>query len=491
MSGTTLPTSTSSTTTTATELPPQPLDAGPLRQSGGVLLVSCYELGHQPLSLAFPNAALRDAGFAPTVVDTSVDELRDDAIRTAQLVAIAVPMHTALRLGEQIATRVRAVNPDARICCYGLYAWLNSEHLLRTAADYVIGGETERALVDLADALDRGLSDEVAGVTGHGFSAPPALERIAFPVPVRDSLPDLEQYAHLLIGGVAVRAGYTEATRGCHHTCLHCPVVPLYRGRFFAVPRAVVLADIRQQVLAGAGHITFGDPDFLNGPTHALRICRALHEEFPHVTFDITTRIEHILQHRAIFPELRDLGCVFVLSAVEIVADHVLEALDKGHTRANVVTALSVLDAAGIAMRPSLLPFTPWTTLDDYRDLLQFVADYDLIEHVDPVHYSIRLLVPPGSALLDDPERAALLGTLDPAAFSHIWQHPDPRMDTLHRAVSQLVEHDVSCETPPHETFTRLRELAWEVDDSLPPATDPQRTTALGQPPRLSESWFC
>src|SRR5690349_5677129 len=98
-----------------------------LAAPGAVLLVSCYELGHQPLSLAFPLAFLRDAGFAPAVVDTAIDPLDDATIAAARFVAIAVPMHTALRLGTEIAARVRRINPDAVICFYGLYAWLNAD----------------------------------------------------------------------------------------------------------------------------------------------------------------------------------------------------------------------------------------------------------------------------------------------------------------------------------------------------------------------------
>jgi radical SAM superfamily enzyme YgiQ (UPF0313 family) len=464
---------------------------GEVRAPGAVLLVSCYELGHQPLSLAWPLAFLREAGYAPAAVDTAVEGLDDGFIRAARLVAIAVPMHTALRLGTQVAARVRRLKPEAAICFYGLYAWLNAGYLLREHGDYVIGGEVEAPLLELVRALEAGAAGPIPGVSARDWHAAPALGRLSFPTPERAALPDVRRYAHLVIDGRAVPAGYTEATRGCHHTCRHCPVVPIYRGRFFAVPRETVLEDIRRQVRSGAGHITFGDPDFLNGPTHALRICRALHAEHPHVTFDITTRIEHILRHRDIFPELDALGCVFVLTAVESLSEVVLRKIDKGHTRADVVAALGVLDAAGIAMRPSLLPFTPWTTLDDYLELLTFFAAYDLVGNVDPVHFSIRLLVPPGSALLDEPESAAWLGPLDEAAYTYRWRSPDPRLDELQRAVAAVVEEDARHDASAGETFARITALAWQAAGREPPPVERKRTAPPGAPPRLTESWFC
>lgn len=466
----------------------QPL--GDLSGPGAILLVSCYELGHQPLNLAFPLAYLRQAGYAPVAVDTAVDDLDDAAIVRARFVAISVPMHTALRLGEQVARRIRALNPCAAICFYGLYAWLNRDYLLRKLADAVIGGEYERPLLELVHALETG-APAPDGVGTSFEPAPPSLARIDFPLPERGDLPAPRHYAHLLLDGQALPAGYTEATRGCHHTCLHCPVVPIYRGRFFAIPREVVLEDIRRQVRQGVRHITFGDPDFLNGPTHSLRICRALHAEFPSVTFDMTTRIEHILEHRDIIPELAELGCIFAISAVESVSETVLERIEKGHTKADVVEALGILESAGIAMRPSLLPFTPWTTLDDYLDLLRFVEEHDLFDNIDPVHFSIRLLVPPDSALLDRPESAEWLGPLDEAAYTYTWHHADPRVDALQREIARIVEAAAAEDLDAPATFEQIKRAAYTAAGLTEPPTVRRAAGIRRRPPRLTESWFC
>ncbi|HEX5439303.1 MAG TPA: CUAEP/CCAEP-tail radical SAM protein, partial [Ktedonobacterales bacterium] len=326
-----------------------------MRASGAILLVACYELGHQPLNLASPLAMLRRAGFSPIAVDTSVTELSDDAIAAAQLVAISAPMHTALRLGTHIAARVRALNPNAHICFYGLYATLNADYLLRTIADSIIGGEYEEALLALAEAhtsAHGGAPDAIPGVRTRNHDALPVLRRLAYAAPERASLPTPQSYAYLVRGDEMVPAGYVEATRGCLHTCAHCPITPVYGGRFFAIPRPLVLEDIRAQVRAGVGHITFGDPDFLNGPRHSLEIVRAMHAEFPDVTFDATIKVEHILERREVFPELAALGCAFVVSAVESLSKGVLRHLKKGHSRADVAEALEILDGAGIPMRP-------------------------------------------------------------------------------------------------------------------------------------------
>jgi radical SAM superfamily enzyme YgiQ (UPF0313 family) len=292
--------------------------------------------------------------------------------------------------------------------------------------------------------------------------------------------------------GQSALAGYVEASRGCLHICRHCPITPVYGGRFFVVPREVVLADIRAQVAVGVRHITFGDPDFLNGPGHSLAIARALHAEFPEVTFDATIKVEHILERRALFPELARLGCIFVVSAVESLSAGVLRHLVKGHTRADVVEALAILDNAGIPMRPTFVAFTPWTSAADYQELLDFIAEHDLIEAVDPVQYTIRLLIPPGSALLDEADAASWIGPLDEAAFTYTWTHLDPRMDALQRAVSAYVEAAARTGERPRKTFAALRTLADQLLEANSPVHKPSPRRAKRKPaPHLTESWFC
>ena len=463
-----------------------------MRNIGDILLVSCYELGHQPFHLASLLATLQQAEYAPVAVDTAIETLSDGMIRDAQFVAISVPMHTALRLGEQIARRVRTLNPRAHICLYGLYALLNADYLLQETIDSAIGGEYEIPLLRLVDALERGESIDVPGVRTRSIQSGPWIQRTPFVLPQREHLPSLENYAHLQRGNEVFVTGYTEATRGCKHTCLHCPVTPIYGGRFFAVPVENVMADIRAQVIQGARHITFGDPDFWNGPTHALRIIRALHKEFPDVTFDATIKVEHLLKHRHLLSEMKDNGCAFIVSAVESINDDVLLHLDKGHSAQDVADMFELTKGVNLPVRPSLLPFSPWETLESYIALLDFFEKRHLIEHLDPVHLSIRLLIPPGSALLDAPDTATWLGELDADNYTYRWRHPDPRMDTLQRDIAALVEQAESTQTDTIETFFRVKALALAIAGNEFSVSKAIQTYGTPQVlPHLTESWFC
>lgn len=449
-----------------------------------VLLVSTYELGHQPLGLAAPLAHLHAAGISARAIDAAVEPLPDAALAAADVVAISVPMHTALRLAVPVAARVRRLNPRAHICFYGLYAALNAAYLLRTCADSVIGGEVEEPLVRLVRRL--------AGSAGPDERVITFLGRPAYLPPHRDGLPPLSRYAHLVHGERLALAGCVEASRGCAHHCRHCPIPPVYGGRLRVIPVDVVLADAHRLAALGATHLTFADPDFFNGVRHSMAVLRALHAALPHLTFDLTVKIEHLIEHQALLPELRDLGCLFIVSAVESLSDAVLAALDKGHTAADVVTALALTRRAGIRLRPSLLPFTPWATLDDYCTLLEFVAVNDLVADIDPVQYAIRLLVPPGSSLLDTPAMQPYLGPLEEEVFAYRWRHPDPRMDALAGEVAALVEDAARRHEAPERTFAAIRALAREAGGRPRGRVPRVGVPALpGPSPRLTEPWFC
>lgn len=445
-----------------------------------ILLLSTYELGRQPFGLASPAAWLRAEGHEVTVADLACGVLPRRAAAEAGLIASFLPMHTATRLFLRMADRIRALNPGAHLCAYGLYAPLNEVALREAGVETILGGEFEQPLADLARRL-------AAGVPAASERPPlVSLGRQRFLVPDRKGLPPLDSYAHLAVNGSLRRVGYTEASRGCKHLCRHCPVVPVYRGTFRIVQAEVVLEDIRRQVEAGAEHITFGDPDFLNGPGHAMPIVEALHREWPLLTYDVTVKIEHLLRHRSLLDRLRDTGCLFVTSAVESLEDGVLEKLAKGHTRSDFRKALALARAAGLPLAPTFIPFTPWTTRESYRGFLHELVELDLAEQVAPIQLAIRLLVPEGSLLLELPEMRATLGDFDPRALCYPWRNPDPAVDELQVSIQQLVQREERRGTPRADLFRKIWNLA--CGDPFP--AQPPRV-ARAAIPYLTEPWYC
>jgi hypothetical protein len=249
-----------------------------------------------------------------------------------------------------------------------------------------------------------------------------------------------------------------------------------------------------QQIDAGAQHITFGDPDFFNGPTHAMRIVQELHRQWPDVTYDVTIKVEHLLRHAQHLPALRDTGCLFVTSAVEAVDDRILEIFDKHHTRDDFVRVVSLLREIGLNLNPTFVTFSPWLTLQGYHDLLRTILQLDLVGNVSPIQYAIRLLIPRGSWLLELPLVQEFVGAFDPAALVYPWTHPDPRMDRLHEQVLALVGGTSGESEDRYATFARVWDLTERARDAA--TSDPFALIAQGarsrEPiPHLSEPWYC
>jgi radical SAM superfamily enzyme YgiQ (UPF0313 family) len=462
-----------------------------------VVLISTYELGRQPFGLASPAAWLRARGHEVTALDLSRQDAAEDAIREARLIAFFVPMHTAARLTLPLVPALRALNPAAELCVYGLYASLTEDSFRKAGVRHFFGGEFEQPLCTLADELaTNGLHASQETTV--------SLARQRFLVPNRSALPALRHYAHVVVSEGRHRvAGYTEASRGCKHLCRHCPIVPVYNGIFRVVDRETVLADIRQQVGAGAQHITFGDPDFFNGIGHALAIVRELLREFPELTYDATIKIEHLRKHERELATLRDTNCLFVTSAVESLDDEVLRKLEKGHTRADFLHVVNVFRQIGLTLQPTFVPFTPWTTLESYRELLDTLAELDLIQNVAPIQLAIRLLIPAKSRVLELPDIASIIGDFDENLLVYPWQHADPRVDALAQEVESIAAEAEKQKLLRAEAFERIYAAAARVGSHSNRAGTLTRGTAMAaraahpapfgrtSVPYLNEPWYC
>ena len=491
-----------------------PSPDGPGRASDA-LLVSTYELGHQPLLLAQAQAALRDAGHRVRCVDLSVEE--PGALlalaAAADLVAVAVPMHTAARLAVALAPRLREAAPRAHLCFFGLYAsalagpgpaGAASVPLADSPlADSLLAGEFEPALVSLANAIARrapGVAPRrVEPPRGGGPDAPaPSFPRQSFLPPDRSGLPGLDRYARCDTGDGLVLAGYVEASRGCAHRCTHCPITPVYGGRLRLVGRRVVLGDAAQQIEAGARHITFGDPDFLNAVPHTLAIVAELARRHPGVTFDATAKVEHLLEHQDLLPRLRDYGLLFVTSAFESTSDRVLAELEKGHAASDLERAVEATRRHGVALRPTWVAFTPWGGPDDYLAMLDFVERHGLQAAAPPVQYALRLLLPPGSPLVPRLSAAGRIEGFDRERLSYLWRHPDPRVEGLAADAEAIVTAEQgSCgaHARPRAALTSPAVLGALRDAALRAAGGPLRAAPAAVPapfvPGLTEAWFC
>ncbi|MFT4583753.1 MAG: hypothetical protein ACI915_001832 [Gammaproteobacteria bacterium] len=443
-----------------------------------VVLISPYEIGRQPFGLAEPAAMLRSRGYDVCTIDLSRERIDPIEVRDAGLIALYLAMHTATRIAFEALPRLSSLAPGVHLCAYGLYAPMNEALLRRHGVNSILGGEFEPSLIELADSLR----------TGRSIENPlPQNGRVDFVVPDRTTMVDLDRYAQLILAdGTRKVMGFAEASRGCKHLCRHCPIVPIYNGKFRAIPVPVVIADIENQIRMGAEHISFGDPDFLNGPTHARKVVEALHQRFPRVTFDATIKIEHLLAHSGMLPLLRDAGCLFITSAAESVDDTILDYLQKNHTNEDFGKAVEILREIGIDLAPTFVAFNPWTTIQGYIDLLSRLVDLRMVESVPSIQLAIRLLVPKGSYLLNIPGFVSQLEEFDPEILGYPWLNRDKRVDDLQASVQLLVEKTEG------STRRSVFNLVWRIAHEFAGTIARELPDDLGSEiPHHSEAWYC
>lgn len=446
-----------------------------------VLLISTYELGHQPLHVAAPAAELLAAGHEVSALDLGVERWDLGRLDGVDAVAVSVPMHTALRLAIETGRRIREARPEVPIAFYGLYAGVGKDRTLGAAADRLIAGEYEDALVEWVDSLGGEAASAAVSVS---------IGRRRFRPPARHLLPSLDKYAHLATATGHALVGYVEASHGCRHRCAHCPVPAVYDGRYRITGADTVLADIEQLVVAGAGHVTFGDPDFLNAPAYAVEVVETAHARFPQLTFDLTVKVEHILAHRRLWPRLAAANVVFVVSAIESLDQAVLDRLAKGHTAADADEAVGVVREVGIDLHPTWLPFTPWTTAAGVADIAAFIWRHDLAPVTDPVQLSIRLLIPDGSLMLAVDGMSPHLTGYDAEALGYTWRAADPAMDELQARLAVMAEAASAVGEDPGATLVAMTDaIATEAGVTID--TQAGAPADLLDRPRLSEPWFC
>ena len=409
-----------------------------------VALISTFEGGFQPVSLATSAGILKENHIDFTVLDTYVDGFDPDKFHTQEFVGISVPLFDSLMSGISAARKIRAVNKKAHICFFGQYAMLNMKRLVPDEADSCIYGEWEEQLPALINFLgDSGINgsdplpDNLKSVYICGRSAP---AKGYFPVRrkniriLRDNLPPLHKYPQQQIDKLVGRktvSGATEIVRGCHHKCLYCSVYAAYDGRSIPFKSDHVFEDVKNLVNFGMNHLTFLDADFFSLGKYGGSILKNLNKLYPDLTFDFTTRVDHILENAEFFKELANCNLSFVTTALEFPGEQVLNAVGKNISIDQIETAIRLLRSLNIEINPTFIMFNPWMKMSDVIHFKKFVDRNNLEKTIDPIQYETRLHLYKSSPLLKSP---ALKGIeLEEKEFHYEWKHPDPAVDELYK----------------------------------------------------------
>ncbi len=200
-------------------------------------------------------AALCPATWNIRLIDCTVEELRDEDLRGADLVMVSA-MH-AQRV-DAVAILARARSLGRRTFIGG--PWASSEpELLLLEADHVLVGEAEEVFTDIAAALEQGTARRL-----YRFFDKPDMTRSPAP---RYDLLRLDKYTSMPV----------QFSRGCPFQCEFCDIITIYGRR----PRTKTAAQLIEELdtlrrLGWRNEVFIVDDNFIGNYRQALLLARDL-----------------------------------------------------------------------------------------------------------------------------------------------------------------------------------------------------------------------
>ena len=426
-----------------------------------ILLTSFYDLGKQPKIIAEIVDRYNSSEIDFDFFDFSVEDQNID-LENYDVLGIYAPMHTATILSIEYIKDKKLPN---KMFTFGLYGSVLED--FNSSIRYIKDIESDELSLFLE------INDD------HQFS-------LKNNIPNRQIFPDISNYAHLVDGSNNLIAGSVETTYGCKHSCTHCPVPISFNGSFKTYSLEKIVSDVKNQVNQGAKHISFNDPDFFNGPIHALKILESLNEKFPSITYDSTIKVEHIIKYKKYFKELSSLNMVFVISAFETTNDLVLSILEKNHTSHDLNNSIEISQDFGIDIRPTWMPFSPWTELNDLSNIVKLIEKYELRETVDPIQLTIKLLIPKHSLIIKKPEINKYLGNYEKNSLSFKWEYENNDVEKLQSSLFDFILNN--SELDEHKQYLGMVNIIEKCTDTKLLTNS---SYDFKNVPKLSETWFC
>lgn len=372
---------------------------------GGNLYVAPFE---PPLGLASLAAAAKARGHDVTLVDMQ-GSLMDGPELERRLVseqpdlvgitAMTPTVPEALR----VARVARGIVPRARVVLGGVHPTLDPEGVLEhPEVDFVIRGEGEGPLADLADALARGGSiDDVDGLCRRA-SDTLAIKPRARAVADLDGLPSadygafpVERYVEHFAQLRGLRGISMIVSRGCPFQCSFCAVHQTMSRTWRTRSPARVIDDIvALKERWGIEGIWFKDSIFNLNRKWTAEFCRLMRERDVGVTWQALTRIDLVDEDE--LRMMRDAGLTQLDLGIESGSPRTLLRLRKGidvaQIREKVRLAKKYVDVFGFFMIG-----IPGEELEDVEQTFALARELDL----DRWSWSIYSPLP-GSSLFDD-----------------------------------------------------------------------------------------
>ncbi len=324
-----------------------------------------------PVNLLYLATWLNLNGFKASVYDLEVESL--DGLK--RLLRKNPPMLagvTSMTTGVGLAAGVCALLKSAGVKTVvgGAHATaLPEETLADTQADFVIAGEGEGPLLELARALVSG--SPWAGIKGLAYirngkavvnERPELVDVDLLPVPDRGLL-RLELYKGHTTPGVPAGGALMFTSRGCPFDCGFCASRTISRGRVRLRSMAKVIEEVEHLAGLGFRHITIDDDTFTLDKARALAFCAYMAARKERLTWNCDSRVDAM--DRELMAAMKDAGCVKIAFGVESGSQRVLDFIGKKITVEQARECFRLAHEAGITSQAFFMVGHPEETAED------------------------------------------------------------------------------------------------------------------------------
>jgi anaerobic magnesium-protoporphyrin IX monomethyl ester cyclase len=335
-------------------------------------------LSAPPVALGYLASLLLQEGYNVDIVDMEIlglgtaDVYQIMETQRPRLVGISATTLT-YKNALRIAAIGKSINPEVLTVLGGPHVTFAAKDALSwPQVDYVIRGEGELALLDLARLVLEGWGDlgNIGGLSArkpdgtliHNPRNPLLRDLDGIPFPARHLFP-----LHLYSAPGLIITG-----RGCEGRCTFCAARGIAGGSYRIRSVGNVLQEIEVMISAlGLHFLFFGDDTFTVFPSRTKALCQALRERNGQVAWICETRADAI--DRATLQLMSQAGCKVIQFGAESGSQKILDSINKGITLARLRESVAAALEVGISATCSFMfphPEDTWETVEETKALI-------------------------------------------------------------------------------------------------------------------------
>ncbi len=305
-----------------------------------------------------------------------------------------------------MAKAVKESYASCKVVVGGPHASYMPETLLQhSEIDFVVTGEGEVAMVNLAASIQKGdskivsaaipgvackIADEIIKTEPQFISD---LDTISFPA--RHLLP-MKMYDRILPYIDAKPVDTMSILRGCPYQCAYCETRELWGTSCRAFSPQRVVDEIKNMVENyGTRGIYFVGDNFTINKNRTQDLCRKIKENKLDLKWTCETRADLI--NKEVLSDMKSAGCQTIFFGVESGSERIQQKLNKNIDLQEVKRAFELTRQVGIRTATSFMLGIPGETVDDMHATFKFAKTLN----ADICMFNIYIACP-GSKLYDE-----------------------------------------------------------------------------------------